>query len=508
MCETLNKALRIKGEKMKKRILSGILAALLLAASLTSCSDSGTNEETSKDASQGSDAAVDVAAEDETAEPTRQSIPDNLPDRDFDGREYRVCTEERKVFEILSEEMTGEATNDAVFDRNVRIEDRFDCKITTIANSAPQDDVVKTVTAGVDAYEIVGYVNFLTYTPVGAKVLYNWCDVPFVDLDQPWHNKLANDPATINGKLFSINSDLSISTLQYTYGMFFNYAIMERYGYTSDGLYDIVFEGKWTVDKLREITGGIWEDVNGDGKHDVNDIHGYSATLSGINTHDVWLAALDLPVITINSCDDFEITFYCEKTMSALEKVCQLYHNTEGSFLPNVDWRQIPANFANGTIGMSQLYFGETTESLTEMEDAYGILPLPKFDETQEGYYTNAWDQFTVFGVPLTMSDPEFTGIIYEVLSAEAYKYVFPAYYDVALKSRYSAEAKTAEIVDLIMAGRKLEFAFQFGNKFADLPYKFRQMVTANTTDVASAYKKIEKVMKKSIQKVLEVYAD
>lgn len=39
---------------------------------------------------------------------------------------------------------------------------------------------------------------------------------------------------------------------------------------------------------------------------------------------------------------------------------------------------------------MTQLYFGETTESLGNMEAKYGILPLPKFDEAQEGYYTNA----------------------------------------------------------------------------------------------------------------------
>ena len=56
---------------------------------------------------------------------------------------------------------------------------------------------------------------------------------------------------------------------------------------------------------------------------------------------------------------------------------------------------------------MTQLYFGETTESLGNMEAKYGILPLPKFDEAQEGYYTNAWDQFSVFAVPKTIADED-----------------------------------------------------------------------------------------------------
>ena len=157
---------------------------------------------------------------------------------------------------------------------------------------------------------------------------------------------------------------------------------------------------------------------------------------------------------------------------------------------------------------MTQLYFGETTESLSEMEDTYGILPLPKLDETQNGYYTNCWDQFTVFAVPLTMpeGDGEFVGTIYEALCAESYKTVFPAYYDVALKSRYSAEPATAEIIDLIMAGRNLDFTFQFGSKLMDLPYLFRTMVVANDTNVASRYNKSKKAMNKNVQAFLKIF--
>ena len=157
---------------------------------------------------------------------------------------------------------------------------------------------------------------------------------------------------------------------------------------------------------------------------------------------------------------------------------------------------------------MTQLYFGETTESLGNMEAKYGILPLPKFDEAQEGYYTNAWDQFSVFAVPKTIADEskEVVGIVFEALNAESYKTVYPAYYDKALKSRYSAEPATAEIVDIIMAGRKLEFLFQFGEFTASLPYQFRQLLANKQTDVASTYKKMEKLMKKTFGKVIKIY--
>ncbi len=500
---------------MNRRLVSLILALSLTVIPFTACSENNTTEDTGTSAApEAVSGPVDAEPAEEDLSPLeqRKRIPDNLPDVTFGGRDYLIESETSKTYEILSEEINGEATNDAVYNRNLTIENRFDVKIGMVENETPYNEIVTAVTAGTHDYDIAGFINFLTLTPVTARVLYNWLDIPRVDLNQPWHNKLANDGATINGKLFAINSDLSISTLLYTYGMFFNYNIMEQYGFSSADLYDMVFEGTWTLDKMSEITSGIWQDLNGDGKHDAGDIHGYAVINGSINTHDVWLAALDIsPLLVIRDRDDYEVTFFGDRTVTALEKVTALYHNSEGTLFDNSgDWRNIPAYFAAGKVAMTQLYFGETTESLTDMEDTYGILPLPKLDETQNGYYTNCWDQFTVFAVPLTMpeSDGEFVGTIYEVLCAESYKTVFPAYYDVALKSRYSAEPTTAEIIDLIMAGRNLDFTFQFGSNLMSLPYMFRTMSVANDTNVASQYKKIQKAMKKNVEKFLGIFYD
>lgn len=489
------------------RTLSLSLALLMLA--LSSCSESSVGtDDTSSGSTNNETQQIETEEENLTPAQQRQMIPDNLPERNFDGRSFTVATESDKAYEIFSEEMTGEATNDSVFDRNLRIENRFNVSIEDLEISAPYDNIKTVVTSGTYAYDVASFWNYKAFVPIMAEVLYNWNDIP-VDLSQPWFNQLANEPATINGKLFVINSDLSISTLQYTYGMFFNYNIWNNYGYSSQDFYDMVFDGTWTIDKMTSITGEIWEDTNGDGKHDRDDIHGYSVFL-GLNTTDVWLAALDLNAAVINDDGSYELTFFNEKTVSALEKALALSYNESGTYRNTADWRDVPRAFAEGKIAMTQLYFGETTESLGEMEDTYGILPLPKFDEAQSNYYTNAWDQFSVFAIPKTIAeeDKELTGIIFEALSAESYKTVFPAYYDQALKSRYSSEPTTAEIIDLIMAGRKLEFTFQFGEYLASLPYMFRQKLAQNSTDISSSYKAYEKAIGKSIQKVIDVYMD
>ncbi len=209
---------------MKRRLVSLMLALLMTALPLTACSEKTAGEETGPSASSDTVTPTDTEPAEEDLSPLeqRQRIPDNLPDVDFGGRDYLIESETRKTYEILSEEITGEATNDAVYNRNLLIENRFGVKIGMVENETPYNEIVTAVTAGTHDYDIAGFINFLTLTPVTARVLYNWLDIPRVDLNQPWHNKLANDGATINGKLFAINSDLSISTLLYTYGMFFN----------------------------------------------------------------------------------------------------------------------------------------------------------------------------------------------------------------------------------------------------------------------------------------------
>ena len=341
--------------------------------------------------------------------------------------------------------------------------------------------------------------------PIAAGAALNWNDIPYVDQEKPWHNQLANEPSTINGKLFAINSDLSISSLQYTYAIFVNYKLSTDYGYPPEELYKIVFDGKWTLDAFTQIVKDLWVDTNGNGKHDGDDVHGYSM-YPNCTTSDVWLAALDLPVATINNDGTYSIDFFCEKTVSALEKTIALHTAGDGVYLNAPGWRQIPVDFANGKIMMTQMYFGETTESLKDMEDTYGILPMPKFDENQQEYLTNAWDQFSVFSVPVTADDLEFVGIIYEALSAETWRSVFPAYYDTALKSRYSADQEVAQILDMIMEGRQFEFSFQFGEDLQNLPYLFRKTLAAKSTDIASQYEKIESKLNESIKKMYSYY--
>lgn len=514
--------LELRRAFMNKRLLSVLLAAVMTSMSLlTACSEktSENNETTPTETQPGTDTAGEESGKDPGTDPgeitsteERQAVPDNLPDITFNDQDYLIGTSSDKEYEVYVEEMEGERTTDAVYNRNLDVEDRFKVKIRSVVSEEPYTDVTSYVQAGTYVYDIVGFIDFRAYVPISNKSLLNWYDVPYVDLTKPWHNQLANDSATINGKIFALTSDLSISSLLYTFATFFNYRLMQDYGYAPEDLYNLVREGKWTIDKMGEVVSTIYED-DGDGEHDLDDVHGYVAADCYVATHDVWLAACDIPVMERNSDGEYEITLYNEHTIAAVDKINQLYHRNDGSFFYDgglYGWLDIPPAFANGKVGMIHTYFGEVAEDLGEMEDTYGILPVPKFDEEQAEYYTNAWDQFTVFAVPKTMQPDmaDKTGVVYEALCAGSYKTVYPAYYDYSLKSRYSAEPAVAEMVDLIMAGRKFDFTFQFGENLQNLPYIVRQQLLDDKNEIASMYQKNRKSLTKLLDRLVKLYED
>lgn len=516
MCLFIKHYNSFRSYMMKKHIFTVILAVLLLSQTLVACSEAGSNdtqETKPTNQSAGNETTEEIDTENLTDYEKRQLIPDDLPDANFNGAEFRVLTSNNSgystigsgLYEIVVDELNGDACNDSVYNRNIDIEERFNVKIAGEAVDSPETQVNTFVTAGTNDYHIVGFHNWLAKTPISNKSLYNWKLVNNVNLDKPWHNQLANNAATINNTLYAVCSDLAITSMTYTYAFFFNVDKIADYGYTPDSLYDIVKSGGWTIDKVIEMTNEMYEDTNGNGTRDVTDNYGFGYAI--VNPADVWLAAFDQPLCQVTPDNQIEITFMTDKTVSIYEKLLDWHYNTDGFYKYPTQYDE-EKYFLSGNLVMAPLRFYAAYNKLREMEDTYSILPYPKWDTEQENYYTNADDKFTAFGFPLTSyGEIEFVGTIFEALCAESYKQVYPVYYDTALKGKYSSDPHTAEMIDLIMAGRNFDFSFEWGETFQQLPYFIRRELDGQKTSIASDYKKVAKAMAKSIdKKILPLY--
>ena len=217
------------------------------------------------------------------------------------------------------------------------------------------------------------------------------------------------------------------------------------------------------------------------------------------------MAAFDAPIVSVSD-EDIQVTIMNDKSIAILDKLTDFHTNNPGFFRYTTTAQEEENHFRNGLLAMAPMRFVSAYTTLRDMEAQYSIIPYPKWDEAQENYYTNADDKFSVFVIPLSAyGNAEFIGTIFSALSAESYKKVYPEYYDTALKGKYSSEAETAEMVDIIVAGRNFDFSFQFGETyFVRMPYLIRDMLQNNKTNLSSEYKAKEKVVKKSIDSKLK----
>jgi hypothetical protein len=486
-----------------RKLTAAFLAVLLLLSAAVSCSNAPENTDEAGTPALTDGTPEETEAAEEEAD-SRLSIPDELPEISFDGQEFRALTTTSKEFQFRVEELNGEVTNDAIFNRNQTIEDRFNAKITTVLSNAPYDEISKFVKASADECEIADHFEYKAYTPISQNSYLDWNTIPYIDQSKPWWNKASNEGSTINGKLFCIVGDLSITAMQFTYAMFFDMDLTEQYGYSGDDLYGLVFEGTWTLDKMREIAGNIWVDLNSDGKSNDGDTLGYAYW----NYHgtDVWVTAMGEPITQYEN-GEIIVTLGSEKVSNALDKVIALVYETPGAYRFS-DETHGRNEFIAGRIAIMPMMFEDCYGPLRDMEYTYGVLPYPKYDEAQEAYYTNSMDQHSVFGVPKTLPEDryDFVGIMMEALNAESYKTVYPAFYDTALKNKYTEDPVTAKMIDLIMDGRVYEFSFQFGEYLSNLPYMFRYELYNGQNNLASTLQKNRKAINKKLEALYKMY--
>ena len=101
-------------------------------------------------------------------------------------------------------------------------------------------------------------------------------------------------------------------------------------------------------------------------------------------------------------------------------------------------------------------------------------MPPPKFDEAQEAYSTFNHDNVTIFGIPKTSPNVAATTATLELMAYYSLKSVTPAYYDNALKERYSRDPKTAEMIDLVRASIYHDFVMLWSSRLDSITHYFR----------------------------------
>ncbi len=498
---------------MKKRILACLLAAMMTMP-MIACGNGGSSETTVDTSAQ---TAATEAAETEPA--LKSGVPEGTT---FGGETVSIwyTTKSVSVAETyldLAGENSGETLDDAMYYRNIEVEELldvvlnyFDAQVTTDQTGASLE---KLVMAGDTTYDMFSLIQWNASKYAYQNMYYNMKNAPYISFDQPWWNYDYMKEMTIGeDKIYCMVGDVHVDSTRCMNCIYYNKAMYTDYYDDGDGMYDVVLEGNWTFDLMQKIAGEVWMDLDGDNAASIDDQLGYS--LNDYNNVDGIMYACGVRATGRDENDVPVLTLMSERAVDALKKTYDVYFNTVGGlgmglckyatteYEEDVLFRD---KFSEGTT-MFLFGFFYTAESLRDMDDAYGIIPFPKLDEEQDSYYSIAHDIISVMCLPVNCQKVEAASAVLEALAFIGYEDVLPAYYESLLKAKYARDAKSAQMIELIRDNFITDIAYVYGGAFNDMGYACRSMVAAKQESLTTWYASKEKAALTNMEDLIEQF--
>ena len=396
----------------------------------------------------------------ETSEKTERDRLEELGERDLGGMVYTVLDCNSASYNnIPGETQTGEIINDTLIECDTAIEERYNVQIDYQLESSGSTELFRSsVLAGENNYNLV----FTTGAKLSAHalegVLANMLDMEHISLDQKWWSSLMYDNLRLKDTMYFTTGDICPSMYRIAACTYVNTKLADDYDITCDFVQE-VRDGTWTWDLVGELSKGINQDLNQDGEWAyVDDLFG------NIGCFSTYL----MPACNVEYCTIIEdgnnlaLTAITEHTVAIVEKLRTVFEPTapksSGNDFVSSAFKEDRALFLTQTTGSA-------FSLLRDMESDYMILPVAKFDVSQEGYRTgvNIWSTAYV-GVPLTAAD-EKTGFITEALAAWSYTNMRPITFELTYKEKLVRDERSVEMLDIIYDNLYLSFAevYDFG---------------------------------------------
>lgn len=411
-----------------------------------------------------------------TQDPTEGSGEDyllSIPKKDY-GKTFTFLTHggrmrSGEVYFESEDEVIGDPVDTAIFYRNNRVAEHLGVTFDLISDpngtydkrSAYISRVQQSYNSGDQDFQLISIYEACASELVVLGLGADANSLEAIDFSSPWYVQSWIENTLINDRVYMLLSDLSYTMWQFINAMYLNKQLSDELNIT-DSLYTMAADGDLTLDYVMSCAELVTED-DGDDIWDENDKYGICFNVFNCRA---FLTYFDIPVVAKDDIGEYELVYYTERTENVYSTLQDYMFNYNYVYLNN---KVIKGDHNNYTVTLPMfmedrlLFFPgqlEWSQELRDMDGAFGILPLPKFNDEQENYRTHSNDVFTVFVIPAHASDLEFCATVFDTLSAENKYSVIPAFYDVVLKGRTTRDEQSVEMLDLIRENLYFDFAF------------------------------------------------
>ena len=504
---------------MKKLSILLVLAMLIssFAISFTGCNkDKGANED--KTSASTSSTVVDDS----------NKAQYNQAAEDFDGFVLDVLTVKSGTWDMHTdfapEAITGDRVNMAVYNRNTLVEKAYNVEIVAHEDAeyyGGTDKLSQDILSGEPVYDAAYVEGSSVMTAISQGQAQNLYKSPELQLEQSWWSQLIKKEATLgSGKYATLNfiqSNLSLTAFDLTWCVYFNKSLQSSN--QLENFYNLVDEGKWTIEAMKTAAVAV-SNLNGDEsftyREDGAAVYGITtywngakAMLDGGEVQFVTTDENDEIVPNINNNERFVNLTYDLATLYATEGAFTTGGpSTDGSNKGNAsDYKTI---FNNGRALFCVAEVKSSVSDFNAFQGEFGILPLPKYDETQQSYrsWVNYLAPVLVIPTTTTGTNLHMTARLLDALSFYSDRDVMTEYYDIVLKGRGAKDTESTAMLDLINETKSFDASIAYGwsRQFSEV---LSNSILNGVTDVTSLIETYEEMIATEIDKTMStVFAE
>lgn len=268
-----------------------------------------------------------------------------------------------------------------------------------------------------------------------------------VDFEAPWWNETLVSGNTMNGKLYYITGDLTASVIYNMSACIFNKDLLAARNIEEP--YELVRTGVWTWDQLLELVQDTAENPNREGIYTGSSeqvmygLHIYKGAVDFLHTSS--------GILSVEKKDDqwgLSSDFIGTRTVDMVDKIRKIVWENEDVFYDK-NQKYVSDIFKDEKCLFTLIGLNYVEKFIRDEGLKVGVVPLPKYDVSQEQYYTRLGQTYSMFTLPRGADVGKSTAVL-EALGSNGYKEVTPEIFDEIFCSRYAADPADGEMFRLI----------------------------------------------------------
>jgi ABC-type glycerol-3-phosphate transport system substrate-binding protein len=260
-----------------------------------------------------------------------------------------------------------------------------------------------------------------------------------------------NDALSFGNKLFYATGAITTNSYDAVRLFMFNKDLQKKYKLNDP--YELVRNGKWTFDALNSMAVAASDDLNGDTAMGLEDQWGIAWQTSIGGT--IFYYASGESITTMDKDEHPVVSIGSERSTEIYDKIKKLLSDKNTYYL-GAD-ADILTIFQEGrSLFMTEVL--EVVNRLRPFDVNFGLLPSPKYEESQEKYiqYVDGWCISPIV-VPVNSTNPDRTGFIIQAIAEASAKFLTSPYYDIALTGKALRDNESSEMLDIVVNNFVLE---------------------------------------------------